>query len=147
MFTLTEQTIDCGARAEALRDPGAGALVTFEGWIRNVNEGKAVTSLEYEAYVNLAEREGQTILDEAKQHFPILRAACVHRTGHLAIADVAVWVGVACAHRDAAYKANRFIIDEVKRRLPIWKREHYADGSADWVRCQECARHVNPLAS
>ena len=90
-------------------------------------------ALEYEAHVELAEKEGATILAEATERFDILQAACVHRIGHLEIGDMAVWVGVASAHRDAAFQACRYIIDEVKQRVPIWKKEHYRQGDAQWL--------------
>jgi molybdopterin synthase catalytic subunit len=91
--------------------------------------------LDYEAHPPLAEKEGERILAEARAKFPILDAACVHRTGALALGDLAVWVGVTAEHRDAAFGACRFIIDEAKARLPIWKREHYSDGTTEWVNC------------
>lgn len=109
--------------------------MAFEGWVRDHNEGRAVLEFEYEAYVALAESEGRRILDEASERFDVVRAGAVHRTGHLAIDDLAVWVGVSAAHRDAAFATCRYIIDETKRRVPIWKREHYADGAVEWVNC------------
>src|SRR5204863_9618342 len=95
-----------------LLDSAAGACVTFEGWVRRENEGHAVQSLEYEAYVPLAEKEGARILAEAREKFTLLGAAAVHRVGHLALGEAAVWVGVTAAHRGAAFEACRFIIDE-----------------------------------
>jgi len=123
-----------------LFDPGAGAYCGFEGWIRNENEGHEVLRLEYEAYEPLAISEGEKILDEARQRFPHLRACCVHRTGMLEIGDCAVWVGVAAPHRDEAFQACRYIIDQLKVRLPIWKKEHYTDGHSGWVNCERCAK-------
>jgi len=73
------------------------------------------------------------------QQFPFLEACCVHRSGVLDIGDCAVWVGVSAPHRDEAFKACRFIIDEIKVRLPIWKKEHYVDGDSGWVNCERCA--------
>jgi molybdopterin synthase catalytic subunit len=99
-----------------------------------------VLRLEYEAYEPLAVSEAQKIFAEAKQKFPYLQAHCVHRTGLLEIGDCAVWVGVSSPHRDEAFRACRFIIDEVKVRLPIWKKEHYADGNSGWVNCERCAQ-------
>jgi molybdopterin synthase catalytic subunit len=133
MFRLSPEPIDAAALARELADPRAGACATFEGWVRNRNGGRAVRALDYEAYAPLAEKEGRRILDEAAARFPLLRAACVHRTGSLALGDLAVWVGVAAEHRGAAFEACRYIIDEAKARIPIWKREHYADGTAGWI--------------
>lgn len=107
--------------------------------MRNENEGKPVERLEYEVYEPLAVKEGEKVLAEARQQFPHLQAACAHRSGLLEIGDCAVWVGVAAPHRDEAFKACRYIIDEIKLRLPIWKKEHYVDGDSGWVNCERCA--------
>lgn len=119
--------------------PEAGALVTFEGKVRNHNEGKAVNSLEYEVFHELAIAECHRIVKEATERFDLLDVSVVHREGHLQIGDVAVWVGVTARHRDAAFRACRYVIDEVKLRLPIWKKEHYRDEPAAWVNCHGCA--------
>ena len=133
MFALSDSGIDAAALARNLANDGAGACITFEGIVRNNNGGRAVHRLDYQAYGALATKEGERILDEAKKNFAILNARCVHRVGSLAIGDLAVWVGVSAAHRDAAFAACRFIIDEVKLRVPIWKNEHYADGESGWL--------------
>jgi molybdopterin synthase catalytic subunit len=140
MIELTTSAIDPDDRRQALFDPGAGAYCSFEGWIRNENEGQEVLKLEYEAYAPIAISEGEKILAEANQLFPHLHAHCVHRTGLLEIGDCAVWVGVSSPHRDEAFQACRFIIDQLKVRLPIWKKEHYADGHSGWVNCERCAK-------
>lgn len=132
-FTLTDAAIDAAALAAGLADAAAGACITFEGWVRNRNDGRAVLRLDYQAYAKLAQSEGERILGEAARRFEILAARCTHRTGSLAIGDLAVWVGVSAGHRDAAFAACRYIIDEVKRRVPIWKNEHYADGESGWL--------------
>lgn len=125
----------------ALADPAAGAYAGFEGRVRNHNEGREVQRLEYEAYAPLAEKEGARIVEEAAARWPIIAARCVHRTGVLGIGECAVWVGVISPHRDEAFAACRYIIDEVKLRLPIWKKEYYADGDSGWVSCERCAAH------
>ncbi len=135
MFSLSEQPINGGTATARLRNPGAGACATFEGWVRDHNEGRAVERLEYEAYAPVAVKEGEAILAEARAKFPIEDAVCIHRVGPLAIGDMAVWVGVSAAHRGAAFDACRYIIDEVKGRVPIWKKEHYAGGYSGWVNC------------
>ena len=132
-FALSAAPVDVQALQATLRDDRAGAYTSFEGWVRDHNDGRAVDGLRYEAYVELAEREGQAILDEAVARFAIIDARCVHRIGTLAIGEVAVWVGVSAAHRDAAFAACRWIIDEVKARVPIWKHERYAEGDAGWL--------------
>jgi len=134
-FRLTDKPIDPSALIAALRDVGAGACVTFEGRVRDRNEGRKVRTLEYEAYALLAEKEGESILAEARGKFEILGATCVHRTGNLGLGEIAVWVAVTAGHRGAAFEACRYIIDETKARLPIWKKEHYSDGATQWINC------------
>lgn len=134
-FRVTSDSIQAGKEAEPLQHPQAGACATFEGWVRNHNEGQAVASLEYEAYAELAEAEGNRIMAEAVAKFDLLAAHAVHRVGHLQIGDLAVWVGVAAAHRGPAFDACRFIIDELKARVPIWKKEHYVAGASAWINC------------
>ena len=140
MIEITADPIDSAALREQLFDPAAGAYCGFEGWIRNENEGQAVLRLEYEAYEPLALSEGETILAEAREKFGFSQAHCVHRTGLLEIGECAVWVGVASPHRDEAFQACRYIIDQLKVRLPIWKKEHYVDGHSGWVNCERCAK-------
>jgi adenylyltransferase/sulfurtransferase len=139
LFHFSSGALDTAALQRELRDLGCGGFAAFEGWVRDHNEGHAVTRLEYEAFVELAEKEGARIVDEALVKFGVTRAACVHRVGSLALGEVAVWVGVSAAHRDEAFRACRFIIDEVKHRLPIWKKEHYVSGDSGWVNCERCA--------
>ena len=121
-FRLSSAAIDAAALMDGLRDARAGACVAFEGRVRDLNDGRAVRGLDYEAYAPLAEKEGERILSEARGKFPIIGAVCVHRTGSLAL-----------GHRDAAFAACRYIIDETKARVPIWKKEHYADGATEWI--------------
>jgi adenylyltransferase/sulfurtransferase len=123
----------------ALADPASGGYASFEGWVRDHNEGRRVERLEYEAFEALAIKEGERIVADAVARFGVSRAACVHRVGALGIGDLAVWVGVSSAHRGEAFAACRYIIDEVKHRVPIWKKEHYTDGDSGWVNCERCA--------
>ena len=141
MVRITPSPIDTAELRETLFDATAGGYAAFDGWVRNHNEGRAVERLEYEAYEPLAISEGEKIIAEANELYPFVKAAFVHRTGLLEIGDVAVWVGVAARHRDEAFKACRYIIDELKVRLPIWKKEHYTDGHSGWVNCERCAQH------
>ena len=134
-FRITTAPIDPAARKLELVQSAAGACVTFEGWVRDHNDGVAVQALEYEAHAAIAEKEGAKILAEAKQRFVIDAAICQHRVGKLAIGDCAVWVGVSAGHRGAAFDACRYIIDETKARVPIWKKEHYTSGATGWVNC------------
>ena len=132
-FQLADTPFDTASLRAQLLDDRVGGYASFEGWVRDHNDGRAVHGLRYEAYVALAETEGGKILDEALANFDILDALCVHRVGDLAIGELAVWVGVSAAHRDAAFAACRYIIDEVKSRVPIWKHERYAEGDAGWL--------------
>ena len=134
-FNIQASPIEPTVLNRSLQHEAAGACATFAGWVRNHNEGQAVASLEYEAYAELAETEGNRILAEAKDKFDLLAAEAVHRVGHLQIGDMAVWVGVASAHRGPAFDACRFIIDELKARVPIWKKEHYVAGASAWINC------------
>jgi molybdopterin synthase catalytic subunit len=134
-FTISSSVIDPQALKRALVEDTAGACVCFEGWVRDHNEGQPVVALEYEAHQAIAEQEGHKILLEARERFAIVDAKCEHRVGKLAIGDCAVWVGVISAHRGAAFEACRYIIDETKQRVPIWKKEHYRDGHSGWVNC------------
>lgn len=135
LFTLSESPLDTARLAGLLRDGHAGAFVSFEGRVRDSNGRRTVVALEYEAYPRLCLTEGTAILREALND--VIDARCVHRVGRLAVGDVAVWIGVIAGHRDEAFRACRDIIDEVKRRVPIWKKEHYADGSSEWTGLSE----------
>ena len=141
-FRLSSAAIDAAALMDGLRDARAGACVAFEGRVRDLNDGRAVRGLDYEAYAPLAEKEGERILSEARGKFPIIGAVCVHRTGSLALGDVSVWAAVTAAHRDAAFAACRYIIDETKARVPIWKKEHYADGATERINCATRGGHA-----
>jgi molybdopterin synthase catalytic subunit len=140
-FRIQAAPIDPQAIRSEVIDPSAGGFCSFEGWVRNHHQGKSVEHLEYEAYPALAEKEGTRILAEAIDKFELHHAACVHRTGAIELGGLAVVVCVSSSHRDAAFKACRYIIDEVKSRVPIWKKEFFADGESGWVRCDHCAGH------
>ena len=134
-FEITDRAIDVDALRRQLEGDRAGAYAAFEGWVRNHNDGRDVVSLEYEAYAPIAAREGEVILAEALARFRLLKVAGSHRTGHLKIGDCAVWVGVSASHRGDAFDACRYVIDELKSRLPIWKKEHYVGGDSGWINC------------
>lgn len=141
-FEFSLGPIEADAMKAALADPAAGGFAAFEGWVRDHSEGRAVSRLEYEAFEELAHSEGKRIVAEALRRHGALRARCVHRLGALAVGELAVWVGVAAEHRAEAFAACREIIDEIKHRLPIWKKEHYAGGDSGWVNCAHCAEAV-----
>ena len=139
MFRFTTDPIASAALRATLEDPACGGHACFEGWVRDHNEGRQVMRLEYEAFEPLAIKEGERILAEATARFGVERAICVHRLGPLGIGETAVWVGVSARHRHEAFLACRYIIDEVKHRVPIWKKEHYESGDSGWVNCERCA--------
>jgi adenylyltransferase/sulfurtransferase len=138
-FSFSHAPIDPARLRNALSDPACGGFAAFEGWVRDHNEGLRVKRLEYEAFEALAVKEGERIIAEACERFGVTNALCAHRTGALEIGDLAVWVGVSAPHRDEAFRACRYIIDEVKHRVPIWKKEHYENGDSGWVNCERCA--------
>jgi molybdopterin synthase catalytic subunit len=142
-FRFSHQPIDAVPLRTELIDTHCGGYTAFEGWVRDHNEGQQVTHLEYEAFEALGLREGEKIIAEARERYGVTRALCVHRLGDLDLKEIAVWVGVAAAHRDEAFKACRYIIDEVKHRVPIWKKEHYVSGDSGWVNCERCAAHAH----
>ena len=127
-------------RRAGYRCDSSGAYVAFEGWVRDHNEGRRVLRLEYEAFERLGVKEGERIIREAEEAFRC-RHGCIvsHRLGQLEIGDLAVIVGVSSPHRSEAFAACRYIIDEVKHRVPIWKKEHYEEGDSGWVNCEQCA--------
>jgi molybdopterin synthase catalytic subunit len=138
-FRFSRTPLELQALRALVADPACGGFASFEGWVRDHNEGQRVQHLEYEAFEALALREGERILAEAVARFGVRRAACAHRLGDLQIGEVAVWVGASAPHRSEAFLAARYIIDEVKHRLPIWKKEHYVGGDSGWVNCEQCA--------
>lgn len=113
----------------------AGGFVEFTGRVRDHNEGHAVRALEYEAFDDLATKVGVELVEEARAKFDLLEAHVLHRTGRLELGETAVWIGVAAAHRKAAFLGCQYIIDELKKRVPIWKKEHYVDGESKWIGC------------
>jgi molybdopterin synthase catalytic subunit len=132
MSYLKAQTLDVRTVAHQVVGPELGGVVTFIGAVRNHHAGRAVLRLEYSAYGPMADLEFARIVEEAEGRWPA-KVAAEHRVGTLEVGDVAVIVVAAAAHRDAAFDACRYVIEELKRRVPIWKREHYVDGTAGWV--------------
>jgi molybdopterin synthase catalytic subunit len=133
-FELTEKQISRDLLLEKFSDPACGAFVSFEGWVRNHHDNRPVSHLFYEAYAKLAINEASKILEQALVSYGIISVICIHRLGSLQVGDMAVWVGVNAAHRDAAFEACRFVIDEIKLRVPIWKKEYYLDSTKPlWV--------------
>jgi molybdopterin synthase catalytic subunit len=132
MAFLTEQPIEIAPLIAAVQSPARGGVAMFLGVVRNQQAGRAVLRLHYSAYHAMAEAECARIMAEARAKWDVA-VSLAHRVGRLEIGDTAVAVVAAAAHRDEAFAACRYLIDQVKRRVPIWKQEFYADGSVSWV--------------
>lgn len=130
---LVKEPIDATALASSIAAESNGATAIFLGTVRSSNEGRTVTGIEYSAYDEMATREMTLILDEAYERFAIADAAIVHRLGELRVGEASIGVAVVHPHRAPAMDALRYIVDETKRRAPIWKLEHYEDGTREWV--------------
>ena len=133
MVRLQLEPIDVAALVSATRGDGDGAIGLFVGTVRNINAGRVVRFLEYEAYAGMAEREMQRIADRGTETFGVTRIDMIHRVGRLEIGEASVAIAVAAPHRAAALDACRFAIDALKASVPIWKRECFADGTAVWT--------------
>ena len=132
MSHLSLQPLDLAELMDTVTAPDRGGVVTFVGAVRDHHHGRGVTGLSYSAYEPMAESVCAAIKAEAERRWPV-RVALVHRLGDLEIGEAAVAIAVASAHRDEAFAACRYVIEEVKRRVPIWKRERFVDGTEEWV--------------
>lgn len=141
---IVDRPIDAAALLAEVGDATTGATTLFLGTVRNVNDGRAVSGIEYSAYRAMAERELEAIAREAVERFDTSRVVVEHRLGTLSLGDVSVAIAVAHAHRGPAYDASRYIIEALKRRVPIWKREAYVDGTREWVDPTACASVGTP---
>jgi molybdopterin synthase catalytic subunit len=130
---VTDQPLDAARLLADSVHPDDGAALLFWGVVRNQNEGRPVSHLEYHAYAEMAERTLHRIAEEAIGRFGVGEVRVVHRVGRLAVGEASVAVCVAAPHRGEAYEASRYVIEELKKRVPVWKREGYTDGDSDWV--------------
>lgn len=133
---IGDEPLDVAAASDFLRVEEAGGVDLFLGTTRRWTGDRETVLLEYECYQSMAASEMERLLDEAEKKWPMSRACLLHRTGMVPLREVSVVVGVSTPHRDEAFKACRFLIDELKRRVPIWKKEQFADGSTEWVQGQ-----------
>ena len=131
---IVEAPIDIARIVERVSNSANGATVLFLGTVREVNDGRDVTGIEYTAYRSMAERELAAIVEEAAALADSNHVAVEHRLGELAVGDCSVAVAAAHPHRARAFEAARYVIEELKKRVPIWKREQYVDGTREWVR-------------
>jgi molybdopterin synthase catalytic subunit len=129
---LTEQPIDLASLIAEVQSPERGGIACFIGAVRNHHDGRAVERLEYTAYGAMAEAELERIVAETRFRWPVA-IAVRHRIGRLVVGDAAVAIAAAAAHRDAAFAACRYAIEEIKQRVPIWKQEFFGDGQVEWV--------------
>lgn len=135
MFRVTDQSLNLQELVDFVTDPEAGAIATFIGTTRNNNEGRKVVALDYDAYPEMAEKELKRIGEDAGNKWPICRMAIAHRIGPVQITQASVMIAVSSAHRDAAFAACRFAIEEIKKTVPIWKKELYEGGEL-WIGTQ-----------
>jgi molybdopterin synthase catalytic subunit len=131
-FSLTSEPLDEQAVTSIVSAPDAGGVVTFVGRVRDNARGHTVEALEYEAYAEMAEAVFAQIAAEAKSHFAIKEVAIQHRSGRLHVGEISVVIAVSAAHRGAAFEACEYVIDQLKARAPIWKKEFGPDGAV-WV--------------
>jgi molybdopterin synthase catalytic subunit len=130
---IVTQPIDASTLLQAVADHSAGATALFLGTVRNVHDDRPVSGIDYQAYVLMAERELRAIVAEAAQRFGTWAIGVEHRVGYLGLGETSVAIAASHARRAPAFDAARYVIEEIKRRVPIWKREHYADGTREWV--------------
>ena len=131
-----EGSLDATALREAARDPQAGAVVVFEGCARNHHEGRSVEDLAYEAFVPMAIAELQRLRSEALDRYGLQECLIHHRIGLVPLMEAAVVVVTASAHRQEAFEAARWVMDRIKERVPIWKKERFTEGGEGWVEGQ-----------
>jgi molybdopterin synthase catalytic subunit len=130
---IVDRPLDACALLDEVANTRNGATVLFVGTVRDINDGEPVTGLDYSAYSGMATRELESIAHEASTRWQTPDVVVEHRIGALELGDASVVIAVAHPHRDEAYEASRYIIEELKKRLPIWKKEHYVSGKAEWV--------------
>jgi molybdopterin synthase catalytic subunit len=133
MIRLTTEPIDYTLLTESVRSTDSGAVVLFLGTVRELTDGRRTTALDYDAYAPMAEAKLAELETHARARWPIDKVAIVHRTGRLELGEVSVAVAVSCPHRNEAFEAARFLIDELKVTVPIWKKENWSDGTTEWI--------------
>lgn len=133
MIQLTREPIDSAALIAQVSSPRAGAVVLFLGTVRELTGGRQTIALDYECYPEMAERKLAELESEARRRWPVIECALVHRLGHLELAEASVAVAVSTPHRRDAFEAGQWLIDTLKVVVPVWKKEHWADGSTEWV--------------
>lgn len=133
MIQITDQALDPATVQRQLGSVEAGASVVFTGSTRRWTEGRETVELTYECYHDLAEKALRELEDAARQRWALVECVLLHRVGLVPLGEASVVVGVSAGHRDAAFEAARWLIDTLKEQVPIWKREHWADGTRQWI--------------
>lgn len=136
MYEISAKRLDLRRVTVAVGDPGAGAVVVFMGTTRRTNAGHRVTRLEYEAHLSMAVREMRALGAQAKRRWRLRKVAMAHRVGLVPVGEPSVVIAVSAAHRAEAFEAGRWLIDRLKERVPIWKKERYRDGAV-WIGAQQ----------
>lgn len=144
--SITREPININELYPKARHPKAGAVLLFCGDIRNHSEGREVTVLEYEAHESMAMKQINDIVDESKKRWPLHYVEVIHRLGEMAVSETSIAIIVATSHRSEAYEASRYIIDTIKHTVPIWKKEHFVNGTSSWSKgCEACSLHEHNL--
>lgn len=133
MVLLTNEPIDYAELTEQVRSSAAGAVVLFLGTVRELTAGRQTVALDYEAYPEMARAKMSELEATARDRWPVVELAMIHRLGHLELGDISVAIAVSCPHRQQAFEAGKYLIDEFKSIVPIWKKENWSDGSTEWV--------------
>jgi molybdopterin synthase catalytic subunit len=133
MIELTHDPIDCASLTESVRSNAAGAVVVFLGTVREMTNGRQTVALDYEAFPEMARAKCEELVAEARNRWPIVEVAIVHRLGRLELGDASVAIAVSTPHRQEAFEAGKYLIDRLKEIVPIWKKENWADGTTEWV--------------
>ncbi len=140
MIKLVESPIDTAALLDHVSSPRAGAVVLFLGTVREMTAGRRTVALDYECYPDMARKKLAELEAEARDRWPIVECAIVHRLGHLELAEASVAVAVSTPHRQDAFAAGKWLIDTLKEVVPIWKKEHWDDGTTEWVHPDQVTR-------
>ena len=133
MIRLTRDEIDYTQLTESVRSPSAGAVVLFLGTVREMTDGRETVALDYDAYHEMALAKLAEVEADARDKWPLVATAIVHRLGHLEVGEISVAIAVSSAHRNEAFEAGRHLIERLKQCVPIWKKENWGDGSTEWV--------------
>ena len=138
-LSITREPIDYSALTESVRSNRCGAVVLFLGTVREITGGKKTASLEYEAYEEMAMTELHRLVDLARKKWPVEKVSLAHRVGHLNLGEIAIGIALSTPHRREGFEAARFLMDRIKETVPIWKKENWVDGTADWVHPEDCS--------